>query len=297
MTSKKFPVIGGHTMRVTIEDACGVPDWGDETQLVTDGFVSVAPTANYEDGTEKSITNARGRKCVRRPAESEFVDLTLAITFCDVDPALYTAVTGAPRVVDAETGDIIGFDLDTSVRSSDVHYGLEVWSDGYDVLDCDDSDEVPYGYFLWPGVNGGRVGDYTLEDAAVTFSITDAHTFGGAGWAAGPYEVTRDENGDPSVLLDALTKNKHQRVFRTTVAPPEVTDGLVPLDDPTDPAATTATAGSPGTFNGVRPANLAGMSGITASPSTDWTTGQHVILGDGSFANWNATAWVAGKSA
>jgi hypothetical protein len=80
------------------------------------------------------------------------------------------------------------------------------------------------------------------------------------------------------------------------VPPPSKTDGFVPLDDPDDPAATTATAGTPGTFNGVRPADLAGMTGITASPATAWTTGQRVIVGDGSEAHWSSTAWVEGRA-
>ena len=61
--------------------------------------------------------------------------------------------------------------------------------------------------------------------------------------------------------------------------------------------ATGATAGTPGSFTPAgspAPGNLAGMTGIVATPATTWTTGQYVDLGDGSKAHWNATAWVAG---
>lgn len=64
--------------------------------------------------------------------------------------------------------------------------------------------------------------------------------------------------------------------------------------------ATGATAGEPGDFtplNAVHPSNLAAMTGITASPSTAWTTGQYVRLADGTNAYWNATTWVAGIKA
>jgi len=64
-------------------------------------------------------------------------------------------------------------------------------------------------------------------------------------------------------------------------------------------AATGATAGTPGTFTptgATAPANLAALAGVTASPATAWTTGQHVILGDASHAYWNATAWTAGNA-
>jgi len=303
MTSITYPAIGLHTVRVTKEDLCGVPAWGDEAQAVSDGFVSIQVTANFSDIAEKSITNGRGRKCVKRPADSELDDLTLQATFCAVDPALYSAMTGYPEVVDAQTGDVIGFDTDVSVLPSSVRFGLEGWSEAYDVLECDNEDEIPYGYWVWPSMGGGRIGDYTLEDAAVTFSITDMHTYGGAGWDVGPYNVTRDENGDPSPLLDALTKSKHERRFRTTVAPPATTEGFVPLDDPETADATTATAGIPGTWNGVRPYDLAALQGsaITGSGGASaWTTGQFVYLGNGSKAHWAGSGatpkWVAGAA-
>lgn len=64
-------------------------------------------------------------------------------------------------------------------------------------------------------------------------------------------------------------------------------------------APTGATAGAPGAFTpagAARPVNLAALQGggVTASPATNWTSGQHVVLLDGSNANWNGTAWVAG---
>lgn len=65
--------------------------------------------------------------------------------------------------------------------------------------------------------------------------------------------------------------------------------------------ATGATATTtPGTFTPAgasKPANLAAMTGLTASPATTWTTGQHVVLGDGTKAYWNGTAWVSGQPA
>lgn len=63
--------------------------------------------------------------------------------------------------------------------------------------------------------------------------------------------------------------------------------------------ATGATAGTPGTYTPAGadlPASISAMSGITASPTTAWTTGQYVLLDDGSQAHWNATAWVAGAA-
>jgi hypothetical protein len=38
------------------------------------------------------------------------------------------------------------------------------------------------------------------------------------------------------------------------------------------------------------------MGAVTASPTTYWTVGQHVVLGDATKAFWNGTAWQSGQS-
>ena len=76
---------------------------------------------------------------------------------------------------------------------------------------------------------------------------------------------------------------------------------IVQFGDATDSviiggAADTAVAGTPGHFLPVGsdpPANFAAMTDITASPTTAWTTGQYVVLGDASQAHWTSTAWAA----
>jgi hypothetical protein len=63
--------------------------------------------------------------------------------------------------------------------------------------------------------------------------------------------------------------------------------------------ATGATAGTPGTFTpsgATTPANLAGLSGVTASPNTAWATGQWVTTADAQWAHWSGTAWALGKA-
>ena len=63
--------------------------------------------------------------------------------------------------------------------------------------------------------------------------------------------------------------------------------------------ATGANAGSPGAFTpsgATPPASLAAMSSITANPTTAWTAGQYVVLGNSTLAHWSGTAWVAGAA-
>jgi hypothetical protein len=67
------------------------------------------------------------------------------------------------------------------------------------------------------------------------------------------------------------------------------------------PGQVLATGAGPGTGNGsftpagaTPPQNFAALTTVTASPATNWTAGQFIQLADGSRANWNGTAWVAG---
>lgn len=70
---------------------------------------------------------------------------------------------------------------------------------------------------------------------------------------------------------------------------------------PVDYRATTATAGTPGVFTPTGysvPATLAAAIALplVASPTTAWTTGQRIVLGDASLAHWSGTAWVVGAA-
>lgn len=62
--------------------------------------------------------------------------------------------------------------------------------------------------------------------------------------------------------------------------------------------ATGATAGTPGTYTPAGadlPVSISAMTGVvTASPGTAWTSGQGVLLDDGTQVHWSGSAWVAG---
>jgi hypothetical protein len=70
------------------------------------------------------------------------------------------------------------------------------------------------------------------------------------------------------------------------------------------PAATGATAGTPGTWTpspSTPPATVAALiaSSIVASPATAWTAGQYVqtqTAGVGGRGHWDGAAWVAGAA-
>lgn len=85
---------------------------------------------------------------------------------------------------------------------------------------------------------------------------------------------------------------------------PDITDkdGTSLRPDSGGPAATGATAGTPGTWTpsgSTPPANAAGATGLTATPATAWTTGQYVqgsTSGSAGEMHWSGSAWVAGRA-
>jgi hypothetical protein len=65
-------------------------------------------------------------------------------------------------------------------------------------------------------------------------------------------------------------------------------------------SATGATAGTPGTFTpagSLAPYDLADLDQVIANPTTAWTTGQYVVLGNGTEAYWDGADWVTGRAA
>jgi len=89
-----------------------------------------------------------------------------------------------------------------------------------------------------------------------------------------------------------------------TMNAPKVTGDFVAAGPWSVPGQVVATGAGPGTGTGTftpagatPPANLAALTpGVTANPSTAWTTGQYILLADGTKAHWTGTAWSAGAA-
>jgi hypothetical protein len=91
------------------------------------------------------------------------------------------------------------------------------------------------------------------------------------------------------ILMGDAGAGSQVQIDWNLIAAPSVDRGAV--------AATGANAGMPGYFTPVgalSPADLAALTGITASPATAWDTGQYVITADYTGNHWDGSAWVAG---
>lgn len=292
MASTKYALVRGRALRVTKLDGCGRVALGPRSVVATEGFISIGLTSNTEEGEVISVTNAAGNVCVLDEPAPKFTGYGIEVQFCGVDPELFSLMTGQPVVLDAEGELAIGVQVNSDVNVDDSGFAMEMWSN-VPVAACDESGGSSYGYMLIPFVKGGVLGDVTIENGAINFTMTGASSKDGNEWGVGPFDVVRDAAGDPSPLLIALPSKNHLHMQLTTVAPPAFTEGAAALGT----VATGATAGSPATptpANSYFPETIAEMSTVTATPSTDWTTGQYALLADGSKVHWNGTAWTAG---
>jgi hypothetical protein len=291
MSNICYPILRGRRLRATRLDGCGNPVLGPDSTVVTDGMISVALTANITEGEEINVTNANGDVCVLDTPCPKLQNYSVVITFCDVNPILFNLMSGQPLVMNGT--DTVGFRMNSDVSACDSGFALELWT-GVASEACDPGSGQSYGYILLPFLRGGVLGDFTVENAAINFVLTGAVTKKGSGWGVGPYDVVMD-TGVPSPLAEEIAVGDHLHLERTTVAPPEADCDPLALGVP----ATTINAGSPADLepaNSYAPLDLAELlsDNPTADPATAWTAGQYVVLRDGSFANWNGTAWEAG---
>jgi hypothetical protein len=93
------------------------------------------------------------------------------------------------------------------------------------------------------------------------------------------------------LLIGDAGASSEVKIDWNMLSPPTVNSGAV--------SATGATSGQPGFYtpSGAQtPANLAALTGVTASPATAWATGSYVITADMLAAHWTGTAWAAGKA-
>lgn len=233
MPTKALSLVRGNSMRVTKLDSCGRFVYGEMSQAVSDSYVSVALTATTVDSDEINVTKANGKRCVYEPAETRLSGYSVEATFCEVDPDVFTIITGYPAVEDA-FGNVVGFDVDTDDSIPLQAFGLETWTDFASGDGCANPDaDGEYGYLLLPYLKGGYVGDFTVENNAVTFTITGATTRAGNAWGTGPYKVVLDGTGTPSTLLEPLRPTVPLRVTTVEVAPPTPVVGARPLLNPT----------------------------------------------------------------
>ena len=230
-----FPVVKGVRLRATKINNCGLPVPGPRNRVVTDGFITATLTPVMRDAQELEQANAEGKICVadRTPPTRKWH--TAEVNLCNVNTGLITLLNGWPQVLRYDDTPI-GFQDQADV-DGDYGVALEIWTGGKSEDDCpvpstDSIFSAPssgkaYGYFLFGAVEF-TLGPIEIGEQVSTFTLSGL-TVAMSQWGRGPYNVAgTDAAGTPGRLLVPVGKDAHFTVFRTPVAPPEITTGGEP---------------------------------------------------------------------
>lgn len=235
-----YAVVKGERLRVTKVNDCGRPLPGAANRLVTEGFIEVGLTPEMKAAEELETTNAAGKVCVKDRTPPERKRWNVALNLCDVDPDLWALIASWSRILDFD-GNPIGV-RDRKSVDADTGVMFELWTGGESSDDCplptDDSifstlgTGRNYGYLSFMGTEFTADG-LTVNAQPSTFAFTGISKEPKQ-WGRGPYNVAGiDSDGTPGRLLVPFydeDDDNHLILFRTPVAPPEVTDGAVALD-------------------------------------------------------------------
>lgn len=199
--------------RIVRANECGVLTAGEGSLVVTDGFISIEMSPEYEDGEEFIVRNANGDLCVNEKDPSSLKRVPATINWCKVDPDVIAIVagervltTGAPA-----TGTGVAF----GEGALTARYSLEVWQPLSGQGACDISGNPLFLYWAFPNFGNSKIGNFTFENAALTFQTLSETKAASPLWGDGPTS--------PSYLPGPLEPGEHFAFNITNVPPPELT--------------------------------------------------------------------------
>lgn len=215
MATKILKSIKGKTVRLTRLDECGTVISGTCSTLVSDCFVNVTLTGEFEAGDEYVQKSAWGDLCINDKDPDILKRVTVSIQFAEINPDALDIITAANPVVDL-SGDTIGASWGTDPNEG--AFGLEVWTKRTGV-DCTTPGTQEWGYFVVPFIKNGKIdGDIAIENAALTMTVM-GEGFATSAWDASPYS--------PNPFIVPFPDGDVFGMVVTTEQPPTDTAGCV----------------------------------------------------------------------
>lgn len=222
----------GEVVRITRVDDCGAPVVGPDNAFISECWAQVQMTANIEQGDDITFTSMSGRSCGFKRRCPDFRGYDIEGQFFEASPEQVEILTGNPVYFD-HNGDPIGWD-DCRVACRGG-FALEVWQNVVGE-ECPEDGEAEGLWFYWllPWVSNAVMGDVTIGNEGLTFTITGS-TRNASRWGLGPWDIqAQDDEGTAGPLLTPLGTTCHRRGFLTTIAPPLPECGyqeVPPVDD------------------------------------------------------------------
>lgn len=201
-------------------DVCGNPVTGAESAVVvTNGFVSINPSPQYQDGEEHTQRRADGALCVYQKDPSELTRVDLTSNFCVLDPDAIVVITGERLLT---TGSATGTGVAYGEGQLTSRYSLEVWQPVTGAGACDPSGNQQFVYWAFMNAGNSKVQDFTFENGPFQFTTVSETQ------AVGPQWLSRS-GADTWLGSNTVEPREHFLHNITTAAPPVPTCGAVLL--------------------------------------------------------------------
>lgn len=220
MAAKCASAIKGIVMRLVKLDDCGNPVTGaGSAEVVTDGFIQITPSPQYEEGEVQQTRKASGAFCVNQKDDPELSRVSLAIQWCVLDPDALVIITGDRLLT---TGAATGTGVAFGGGLVTARFSLEVWQKVAGRSACNSSGQQNYIYWAFANVGHTIVNDFNFENAPLQFSTTSETDYAGPLWGNGP--------GSAGPWFEGAMQTDEQYLFNiTATAPPLPTCGAVLL--------------------------------------------------------------------
>lgn len=221
MVAQCVTPIKASVMRLVKLNSCGTPVTGSSSSVVvSDGFVSISPSPQYEDGTEYLSKKANGDLCVNDIDPPALKRVDLEMVWCVMDPDAIIIQTGERLLTDS--GAITGTGVAFGEGQVTNRYSLEVWQPVSGVNACNASGQQQYVYWAFPHVGNAKVGDFTFENGVFNFTISSNTFAASLLWGDGPGSGT-------AWISQAVQSGDHYLYNVTTTAPPASACGATTL--------------------------------------------------------------------
>lgn len=216
MATQILKSIKGKVVRLTRLDECGDAVVGTCSSLVSECFVSVTISGEFEAGDEYLQKSAWGDLCINDKDPDILKWANVSIQFAELNPDALDILTGSTPVVNGATSDVIGSTFFPTANEG--AFALEVWTK-FTGEAC--SGTPNWGYFVVPFVRNGRIdGDMTIENGVLTIGIV------GQGFAANSWGVTPYAENP---FVEAFPAGAIFGQVVTPTQPPADTGGCVPI--------------------------------------------------------------------
>jgi hypothetical protein len=233
MASICHSVVRAPAVRVTRLGPCGeLPTSASNgcDFAVSHSFTEITLNKVLQERQDAFQLNANGESCADVPTPPFLRWFEVSVTFCNVDPELFNIVSAEPLILNDEASPkAVGWYTRPNSPAA-ANFALEFWV-GTDDEGCSGTNTV-YGYGWLPRIRQGMIGNISITNGVVTFTVTGI-TRGGNQWGEGPYNVLINETGPnagfPANLLTAMATGDHKGFMWTELGPPPAACGCQDL--------------------------------------------------------------------